>query len=139
MSALMMSSTLVAELSLGAFLAFALGAGLGEFCSFFWLGKAGDFCALLFALLDDKGFFAVIERGKFILIIKLLVSHRPQKRAQSDKKNKHGHRYHHHYNAIHRLILNAFKITTTLLSDIEAAATSGFISPTNASGIVKAL
>ena len=53
MSALMMSSTLVAELSLGAFLAFALGAGLGEFCSFFWLGKAGDFCALLFALLDD--------------------------------------------------------------------------------------
>ena len=49
MSALMMSSTLVAELSLGAFLAFVLGAGLGEFCSLFWLGKADDFCALLFA------------------------------------------------------------------------------------------
>lgn len=65
MSALMMSSTLVAELSLGAFLAFVLGAGLGEFYSLFWLGKADDFCALLFALLDDKG----LSLREFVIVL----------------------------------------------------------------------
>lgn len=57
----MMSSTLVAELSL----AFMLGAGLGEFCSLFWLGKADDFCALLFALLDDKG----LSLREFVIVL----------------------------------------------------------------------
>ncbi len=64
MSALMMSSTLVAELSLGAFLAF-VGAGLGEFCSLFWLGKADDFCALLFALFDDKD----LSLREFVIVL----------------------------------------------------------------------
>ena len=61
----MMSSTLVAELSLGALLAFALGAGLGEFCSLFWLGKVGDFCVLLSALLDDKG----LSLREFVIVL----------------------------------------------------------------------
>lgn len=61
----MMSSTLVAELSLGAFLAFVLGAGLGEFCLLFWLGKADDFCALLFALFDDKG----LSLREFVIVL----------------------------------------------------------------------
>ena len=57
----MMSSTLVAELSL----AFVLGADFGEFCLLFWLGKADDFCALLFALFDDKG----LSLREFVIVL----------------------------------------------------------------------
>lgn len=57
----MMSSTLVAELSL----AFVLGADFDEFRSLFWLGKADDFCALLFALLDDK----TLPLREFVIVL----------------------------------------------------------------------
>ena len=61
----MMRSTLVAELSLGAFLAFMLGAGLGEFRSLLCaLFCKVDFGALLCALFDET-----LSLREFVIIL----------------------------------------------------------------------